>query len=78
MGAVVGLATALALLAAVDHNYYILFALTLIPGLIAAGLIAFVVKEKERMLVPHVSLALFTLGAFMVWRLKPHSKVSQM
>ncbi len=55
LGAVVGPATALALLAAVNHNYPVLFALTLIPGLIAAGLIAFVVKEKERAPVPHIS-----------------------
>jgi hypothetical protein len=31
------------------------FALTLIPGLIATALIAFAVKEKERKPVPHVS-----------------------
>ena len=55
LGAVVGPATALALLAAVNHNYSALFALTLIPGLIAAGLIAFAVKEKERVPVAHVS-----------------------
>jgi MFS family permease len=55
LGAVVGPATALALLAALNHNYVALFALTLLPGLVAAGLIAFVVQEKERAPVPHIS-----------------------
>ena len=43
------------LLAAFHHHYPPLFAVTLIPGLIAAALIAFVVKEKERKPVSHVS-----------------------
>jgi MFS family permease len=55
LGAVVGPATALALLAALDHDYPLLFALTLIPGLIAAALIAFAVQEKQRAPVPHIS-----------------------
>lgn len=55
LGAIVGPATAFFLLQAVNHHYPTLFALTLIPGLIATGLIAFVVKEKERRPVPHVS-----------------------
>ena len=55
LGAVVGPASALALLAAVNHRYPALFTLTLIPGLVAAGLIAFAVQEKERAPVPHVS-----------------------
>src|SRR3990172_1340156 len=55
LGAIVGPATAFFLLQAVNHHYPTLFALTLIPGLIAAGLIAFAVKEKERKPVPHVS-----------------------
>jgi len=54
-GAIVGPATAFLLLPAVNHQYKTLFAITLIPGLLAAGLIAFVVKEKERRPVPHVS-----------------------
>lgn len=54
LGAVVGPATAFALLPLVDHHYPTLFALTLIPGLLAAGLIAFVVKEKARTPVPHI------------------------
>ena len=55
LGAIVGPATALLLLQAVNHHYPTLFALTLIPGLVATGLIAFVVKEKDRKPVPHVS-----------------------
>jgi MFS family permease len=55
LGAVVGPATAFFLLQAVNHHYPTLFALTLIPGFIAAALIAFVVKEKERKPVLHVS-----------------------
>ena len=55
LGAIVGPASALLLLQAFHHRYQPLFAVTLIPGLIAAGLIAFVVKEKERAPVPHVS-----------------------
>ena len=54
-GAIVGPATAFLLLPAVNYQYKTLFAITLIPGLLAAGLIAFVVKEKERRPVPHVS-----------------------
>ena len=55
LGAIVGPATALLLLGAFNHNYRILFAFTLIPGLIAAGLIGIVVKEHERRAVPHLS-----------------------
>lgn len=55
LGAIVGPASALLLLQFLDHDYGTLFALTLIPGLIAAGMIVFVVKEKERPPVPHVS-----------------------
>lgn len=54
-GAIVGPATALVLLAAVNHHYPSLFALTLIPGLLAALLMAFVVVEKERRPVKHIS-----------------------
>lgn len=54
-GAIVGPASAFFLLQAVNHHYPTLFALTLIPGLLAAGLIAFAVKEKERKPVPHIS-----------------------
>jgi len=55
LGAIIGPATAFALLQAVNHHYPILFTLTLIPGLLAAAMIAFVVKERERKPVPHVS-----------------------
>jgi MFS family permease len=54
LGAIVGPATAFLLLQLVNHDYGTLFALTLIPGLIAAALIAIVVKEKERAPVPHI------------------------
>lgn len=55
LGAIVGPATAFLLLGALHHDYPKLFALTLIPGLIAVGLIAFAVKEKARKPVAHVS-----------------------
>jgi MFS family permease len=55
LGAIVGPATALWLLGAFGHHYPSLFAATLVPGLIAAALIAFVVVEKERAPVPHIS-----------------------
>lgn len=55
MGAIVGPASAFMLLQALNHRYSMLFALTLIPSLIAAGLITFLVKEKERKPVPHIS-----------------------
>ncbi len=55
LGAIVGPASAFFLLQAVNHHYPTLFWLTLIPGLLAAVLIAFVVQEKERKPVPHVS-----------------------
>ena len=55
LGAIVGPATAFFLLGAFNHHYPTLFAVTLIPSLIAVGLIAFAVREKERKPVPHVS-----------------------
>ena len=54
-GAIVGPATAFFLLGVFNHHYPTLFAVTLIPSLIAVALIAFAVKEKERKPVPHVS-----------------------
>jgi MFS family permease len=54
-GAIVGPASAIVLLQAVHHRYPVLFAWTLVPGLVAAALIAFVVKEKERTPVKHIS-----------------------
>jgi MFS family permease len=55
LGAIIGPASALFLLQALHHHYPTLFALTLIPGLLAAGVIAFAVKENERTPVPHIS-----------------------
>ncbi len=54
-GAIVGPATAFALLPVFHHHYPSLFAVTLIPSLAAAVLIAVLVKEKERKPVPHIS-----------------------
>ena len=55
LGAIVGPATALWLLGVFGHHYPSLFVATLVPGLLAAALIAFVVVEKERAPVPHIS-----------------------
>jgi MFS family permease len=55
VGAIVGPATAFVLLTALHHNYRHVFLLTLIPGVCAAGVIAFLVREKERKPVAHVS-----------------------
>ena len=55
LGAIIGPASATALLVALHHNYSRVFFLTLIPGLLAAGVIAFLVKEKERVHVPYIS-----------------------
>jgi len=57
IGAIIGPASALFLLAAFHHRYPPIFALTLIPGLAAAALIAFVVQEKERKPVSHISFS---------------------
>jgi MFS family permease len=54
-GAIVGPLSAFLLLALLNHRYSMLFALTLIPGLLAAATMAFVVKEQERTAVPHAS-----------------------
>ena len=55
VGAIVGPLTALLLLGATGHNYRLLFAWTLLPGFAAAAVIAFLVKERERAPVPHIS-----------------------
>lgn len=55
LGAIVGPASAFFLLGAFDHHYPSLFAMTLVPGLLAVAVIAFLVREKERKPVPHVS-----------------------
>ena len=55
VGAIVGPATALFLLGALRFEYSSLFAVTLIPSLIAAALIGFAVREKGRRPVQHLS-----------------------
>lgn len=55
LGAIIGPATAFFLLQALNHHYPPLFALTFIPGLGAAIVIAFLVQEKERAPVKYVS-----------------------
>ncbi len=55
IGAIVGPASAFFLFGALHHNYSTLFALTIIPGLIATAIIAFMVKEKERLPVKYRS-----------------------
>jgi MFS family permease len=55
VGAFAGPLTALLLVTAFAHNYRNVLLVTLIPGLIAAGVIAFLVKEKERKPVSHIS-----------------------
>lgn len=55
LGAIIGPATAFCLLPVLHYRYPALFALTLIPGVIAAAFIALLVQEKERKPVPHIS-----------------------
>ncbi len=55
LGAIVGPATALWLLAVFNFHYPSLFAVTLVPGLLAAGFITFLVAEKQRTPVPYAS-----------------------
>jgi MFS family permease len=55
VGAIVGPATAYFLLGAFHHHYPSLFAVTLVPSLIAVALIVVAVREKERRPVPHIS-----------------------
>jgi MFS family permease len=55
LGAIVGPASAFFLLQVFHHHYSALFAATLIPSLMATVLIAFVVHEKARTPVPHIS-----------------------
>src|SRR5438270_1484607 len=56
LGAIAGPASAFFLLSALHQQYAKLFALTLIPGLLAVAMIAFVVKEGQRKAVAHISL----------------------
>ncbi|MEJ5237489.1 MAG: MFS transporter [Limisphaera sp.] len=55
VGAIVGPAAAMALLSATGHHYPSVFAWTLVPGLLAAGCIAWGVVERERLPVRHLS-----------------------
>ncbi len=55
VGAIVGPATAFGLLLLFHHHYPSVFAVTLIPGVLASLLIAVLVKEKERKSVSHIS-----------------------
>jgi MFS family permease len=55
LGAIIAPAVAWFLLRALHHNYANLFALTLIPGVLAISVIVFLVREKERVPVPHIS-----------------------
>jgi MFS family permease len=55
LGAIVGPVSAFFLLGVFHHHYPSLFAVTLIPSLIAVALIAFAVRERERKPVTHVS-----------------------
>ena len=57
LGAVIGPATALLLLASLHGSYTALFAFTIIPGLAATAAIAFLVREKERLPVKHISFS---------------------
>ena len=57
LGAIVGPASALVLLQALNCNYSALFAWTLVPSMVAAALIAFAVVEKARPPVPHLSFS---------------------
>jgi MFS family permease len=56
IGAIIGPATAIFLMETLHHRYSLFFALTLIPGLAAAGVITFLVKETKRCPVSHISL----------------------
>ncbi len=55
LGAIVGPLTALLLLQVFHQDYPTVFALTLVPGLLAAAIMAFVVTEKRRVAVSHIS-----------------------
>jgi MFS family permease len=55
VGAIAGPLSALLILQATNHNYRFLFLCTLLPGLAAAAVIAFLVKERDRAPVPHIS-----------------------
>jgi MFS family permease len=54
-GAIVGPLSALFLLQISNHNYRFFFLCTLLPGLLAAAVIALLVRENKRAPVPHIS-----------------------
>ncbi|MCL5097453.1 MAG: MFS transporter [Candidatus Omnitrophica bacterium] len=56
VGAIVGPASAYYLLHILHFRYSSLFACTLAPGLMAAAMIGFLVQERNRAQVPHLSL----------------------
>jgi len=55
MGAIVGPLTALWLLNISGHNFRFVFGLTIVPGLMAAAVIAVLVRERTRTPVAHIS-----------------------
>ena len=55
LGAIAGPLTALWLLQLMRHDYPLIFAYTLVPGLAAAAVMAFIVREKIRTPVSHIS-----------------------
>jgi MFS family permease len=55
LGAIIGPLTALVIIHLSGYNYRLLFACTLVPGILAAAVIAFLVKERERAPVQHIS-----------------------
>ena len=54
-GAIIGPLSALLILHLTGHNFRLIFAWTLVPGLLAAGVILFLVNERKRTAVPHIS-----------------------
>lgn len=54
-GAVIGPLSALLILHFSGHNFRLLFGWTLIPGLLAAAVILFLVRERGHTAVPHIS-----------------------
>ncbi len=55
LGAIVGPLSAMLLLQATRSRYPAVFAWTLIPGFLATAVIAFLVQEKDRVRVPHIT-----------------------
>jgi len=55
LGAIVGPLSAVLLLQATQSHYATVFAWTMIPGLLAAAVIAFLVQEKDRIRIPHIT-----------------------